>query len=68
MFINITHSNANTIVMRHVLYHTTGHFPVAEMYLGVDSFIIGEGIMNLENIGEVLWRNLEWLFNLRRAI
>jgi hypothetical protein len=43
----------NAIVIRYVLYHTTGHFPAAEIYLVDDSSIIGEGIINLENIGKV---------------
>lgn len=53
MFTNIIDSIVNVTVMRYVLYHTTGHFPAAEMYLGDDSSITGEGIINLENIGKV---------------
>jgi hypothetical protein len=36
--------------MRYVIYHTTGNLPAAEMYLGVDSFIIAGGVLDLDNI------------------
>lgn len=53
MFTNIVDTIVNAIVMRYSIYHTTGHLPAAEMYLGDDSFIVSEVIMNLTAISNV---------------
>jgi hypothetical protein len=53
MFTNIIDSIVNTIVMRYCVYHTTGHFPKAEMYLGDDSFIVTNGITNVEDFASL---------------
>lgn len=53
VFTNIIDTIVNCIVMRYLLYDTTGSLPVADMYLGDDSFIIAKGNVDLDLIAEV---------------
>nr|UDL14380.1 MAG: putative RNA-dependent RNA polymerase [Partitiviridae sp.] len=53
VFTNIIDTIVNAIVMRYVSYHTTGNLPLAEMYLGDDSFLILRGIVNLKDMSEL---------------
>nr|QQM16305.1 putative replicase [Potsystermes virus] len=59
MFTNIINSIVNAIIMRYCIYHTTGHLPAAEMHLGDDSFIIPEGITNLDDLTYVAKEKFE---------
>jgi hypothetical protein len=53
VFTNIIDTIINCAVMLYTLYITTGCLPTAEMYLGDDSFIISQGIINLDDITRV---------------
>lgn len=53
MFTNIIDSLINMIVMRYTLYHTTGRMPQAELYLGDDSVLVADGIINLDDMADV---------------
>lgn len=50
---NIIDSIINAIVVRYSAYHCMGSFPEYDIYMGDDSVIITQKILNLEDIGAV---------------
>nr|UDL14410.1 MAG: putative RNA-dependent RNA polymerase [Partitiviridae sp.] len=48
-FTNIVDTIINQLMQRYVTYHTTGQFPLAEIYLGDDSVTVELGHVNLED-------------------
>nr|QZZ63397.1 hypothetical protein [Leuven Partiti-like virus 3] len=57
MFTNIIDTIVNVILTRFSVYETTGHLPLGEMYLGDDSFVICDGVLNLSAVAEVAQEN-----------
>lgn len=57
MFTNIIDTIVNTIITRYCVFETTGHLPLGEMYLGDDSFVICDGIINLEDLSKIAFES-----------
>jgi hypothetical protein len=47
-FTNLIDTIVNALVTRYLTYHTSGKFPMAEMYLGDDGVLFTEDSLNLE--------------------
>jgi hypothetical protein len=64
---NIVDTLVNVIVTRFVVYHTTGRFPNAGMYLGDDSVLCLSGIVDLENIAKLAKDSFGMILNVAKS-
>lgn len=64
---NMIDSIVNMIVMRYILYETTGYLPLGEVYLGDDSLCACKGIVNIEDLASLAEEKFGFILNTRKS-
>lgn len=64
---NLVDSMINAIYVRYAIYQTTSSFPIDEIYLGDDSVVIAQGVINLDDIATVAYKQFGAVLGLAKS-
>nr|QXV86358.1 RNA-dependent RNA polymerase [Partitiviridae sp.] len=64
---NLIDSIVNAIYVRYAMYQTTSNFPLDELYLGDDGVVIANGIVNLDDIAQVAYKQFGAILNVAKS-
>lgn len=66
-FTNIIDSIINVLVTRYICFHTTGYFPVGEIFLGDDGVYAVRGCINLEDMANLAREKFGMILNVSKS-
>nr|APG78227.1 RdRp [Hubei partiti-like virus 10] len=67
MWTNIIDTLVNLVITRYVYFQCTGAFPDAELYLGDDSFVISNGVVNLDDMAALAEKAFGMIINTSKS-